>query len=528
MTILDRLRQHGLHINVGKCQFTKPSIEFLGYSISHDTVSMNPKKLDCIASWPEPSNKNDVQQFLGFCNFYRRFIRKYADLSLPLTNLLKKGSSFNFGTNEKKAFQSLKSAFLQSPSLGIFDPTLDTFIEVDASDFAIGAVLCQKTAIKSNIIIATHSRKLSKHELNYSVHDKELLSIIDALKHWRHYLIPSPFVIFTDHRNLEYFMDSKILNQRQIRWAEYLADFSFSIVYRPGVDNAGADSLSRRSDYKSGHESQEMTLLPGYSLYIASISSVMGIQEFHSRIKDLSINDAGYQEKLKTLPIGYSLRDDLLYFNDRLFLPENEEILHYVYSICHDSPLAGHFGQQKTLDLISRYFYWPRMTDMVKSYVSSCPICQKAKPVRQKPAGQLLPLPIPSRPWDSISMDFITKLPSSDGFNSILVVVDRYSKMTHLIPCLETISSQLLINILFKEIFRLHGFPSSIITDRGPVFASSFVRDLYHLLKIQPRFSSAYHPETDGQTERLNGIIQQYLRAFIDGQQQLGPVITIC
>jgi len=308
-------------------------------------------------------------------------------------------------------------------------------------------------------------------------------------------------------------MQSRSLNRRQIRWAEFLCDFSFHIVYRPGAKNARADALSRRPDYHTPNISTSATMLPSYFLLVASRPTFLGLADFHDRTREACDQDPYFIDNKANLGEDFKLHNGLLYFHDRMYVLEASSLREIVLFISHDSPLAGHYGRQ----------YWPDMSKDVIDYVSSCNVCQRAKPSRARPAGQLFPLPIPETPWQDISMDFITKLPVSGPYDAILVVVDRYSKQSHFIPCTEKVTSHDLINILFKEVFRLHGFPRSITTDRGPVFTSSFTAEIYRVLKISRNLSSAFHPETDGQTERLNSVLEQYVRCFISDSQLEWP-----
>jgi hypothetical protein len=185
----------------------------------------------------------------------------------------------------------------------------------------------------------------------------------------------------------------------------------------------------------------------------------------------------------------------------------------------HDGKLAGHYGRDKTEDLLSRVFYWPRMRDWVGNYVASCLTCQKNRRPQQKPIGELAPLPAARKPWSSITWDHITDLPESLGQDVILVIVDRFSKRAHFIPCRKDNNASYLAKLFFSHYVKLHGFPDQIISDRGTLFMSSFWRDVCASAGVERRFSTAYHPETDGQTERSNLTLEQYLRSYVNFQQ---------
>ncbi|MBW0573707.1 hypothetical protein O181_113422 [Austropuccinia psidii MF-1] len=236
--------------------------------------------------------------------------------------------------------------------------------------------------------------------------------------------------------------------------------------------------------------------------------------------------DKDYKEILKKLARGESVPDyslepqaKLLLFKDRVVIPSNHEVQLDILQRRHDSPLAGHPGQEKTLKLIKRDFYWAGMNQIIKDYVSSCQQCSRNKNIHHKKFGLLKPLQIPSGPWNSLSMDFITQLPLSSNFDSILVVVDRFSKMAIFIPTYSTITALDLAQIFINHVFSKHGLPVSIVSDRGSLFVSSFWTQLCQQLKISRDLSTAFHPETDGQTERVNWILEQYFWMYVSYHQ---------
>ena len=339
--------------------------------------------------------------------------------------------------------------------------------------------------------VAFYSRKLEPAEINYDVHDKELLAIICALEHWRHCLVGSPFKIsvFCDHRNLIFFQSRRLLKPRHARWATRLSPFQFVLTYRPGCTNDAADALSRRSDYS--------VLEGGDGVNHVDSNSFVLLK------KDFFINSIESNSRLP--PTRILVNDESI----------KAEILH----LRHDAPSAGHPGQSRTFELIASEYYWDDMREEIYSYVNKCDVCQRNKSPRHKPYGLLQPLPIPSHPWSSISMDMIVKLPKSKGFDSIFVVVCRLTKQAHFVPCKESMSALELADLYIANIFKHHGLPDDIISDRGPLFRSKFWRSLLEKLKVKPKLSSAFHPQTDGQTERTNQCLEQYLRCYVSYAQ---------
>lgn len=383
-----------------------------------------------------------------------------------------------------------------------------------------------------------YSRKFQPAELNYPIHDKELSAIIAALEHWRTEILSlqSQLKIYTDHHSLEYFMTTKVLTRRQARWAERLADYDFLIFYRSGKQSTKPDALTRRDDvYPSPGESfaannpqniqpllRQSHLMAISTSEIASISSL----ELLAKIKDAQEQDDKISAILSDLRKGdypgsehYTLANDLVMFDHRILVPDLPELQTSIVRSRHDHPSAGHPGRTKTLQLIRRDFYWPRMTHYVDRYVANCFGCSRYKRPRRKPHGLLQPLPISDKPWKSISMDFIEQLPNSGGFDAILVVVDRFSKMAIFLPCTTTTTSEDLALLFIQHIFSKFGVPQDVISDRGSKFTSAFWTSIAKSLGLKSKLSTAYHPQTDGQTERVNQILEAYLRQYLSYQQ---------
>jgi hypothetical protein len=536
--VLERLRANGLFAKPEKCFFHQNEVEYLGFIVSPSGVKMDPKKVSSVLDWPDPSSVHDVQVFLGFANFYRRFIKGYSKIATPLTRLLKKDRKFDFDEPARQAFRQLKTAFTTAPVLAHFQPDKPSTIETDASDFAIAAVISQPDAAGVLHPIAFYSRKLTGPELNYEIYDKEMLAIVTAFKEWRAYLEGAvhPITVYTDHKNLEYFATTKVLNRRQARWSELLANYNFTIVYRPGKSMGKPDAMSRRHDLSEGSKVSEApphTLLKPHQLQLFAVVESDKPQIFRD-IRSAQLRDPALQPLLPFLRdpgiprdasiqkelVGFNFRDDLVLFNGLVYVPDDDAIKTEILRQCHDSPTAGHFGQAKTFELVTRDFYWPRLRRFVRRYVSTCDACARAKAPRRKPHGFLVPLPVPSRPWASISMDFIVGLPASpSGNDAILVTVDRFTKMAHFIPTKTTATAPETAQLFLWNICRLHGLPSDIVSDRDKIFTSGFWRELLACMDVKPNLSTAFHPQTDGQTERVNQVLEQYLRVFCNYQQ---------
>jgi transposase InsO family protein len=527
--VLQTLREHDLYAKVEKCEFHVTKVDYLGFVITPEGVEMDPAKVEDIRNWTPPTNVKQVRGFLGFANFYRRFIHSFSNVVKPLYNLLTKDVTFQWTTECQQVFDELKRRFTTEPILRHFDPHRATKIESDASAFAIGAVLLQLHDDKLWHPIAYISRTLNSAERNYDVHDRELLAIVFSCIQWRPLLlsVDTPFIVSSDHHSLQWFMKTKALTRRQIRWSERLADFQFTIEYRPGKTNIAADPLSRRDDapllsggasYAHDDKELEVSFFKEHHLRQSTINPYEA-DKLIDQLRRLQKQDENLQHRLKAQEDHITTQEDVILYDGRIVVPNNDQIRLQILQSRHDHPTAGHPGVTKTLQLVRRDFHWKGIRRYVDNYVKGCMTCSRSKTPRHKKYGTLLPLPIPERPWSSISMDFIEKLPESDGYDSILVVVDRLTKMAIFIPTDTTITAQELADLFVRHIFSKHGIPADIVSDRGSKFTSHFWTALSQALKIQQALSTAYHPETDGQTERINQILETYLRHYVNYEQ---------
>ena len=261
--VLKKLREHHLYAKGEKCEFHQDRMKFLGYYISPAGISMDEGKVSAITTWPQPKTVKELQRFLGFANFYRRFIRGYSQITAPLTTLLQgKPKSLPWNPEAAAAFALLKSAFGTAPILTLPDSEVPFLVEVDASKTGAGAVLSQRSGSPSRLHPCAFSRKFSPAELNYDVGNRELLAVKLALEEWRHWLEGArhPFTVLTDHKNLEYIREARRLNPRQARWALFFTRFDFSLSYRPGSKNVQADALSRLHEVEASTEEPERIL----------------------------------------------------------------------------------------------------------------------------------------------------------------------------------------------------------------------------------------------------------------------------
>ncbi|CAI5468601.1 unnamed protein product [Closterium sp. Yama58-4] len=481
--VFEILRKNKFYVKLSKSDFALEKVQFLGHMVSAKGVHVDPRKIEAVKKWKVPENVKELQQFLGFANYYNRFMPQYAKIAAPLTDLLKKDTPFKWDTPHQQAMEQLQTALTTAPVLILPDPEKDYVVEADASDQAVGAVLMQdhRNGLQP---IAYLSKKLHGAELNYPIHDKEALAIVVAFKAWRCYLEGAKTTVYTDHCSLKYLKSQPTLSRRQVRWVDFLeTHFHYDIVYKPGLHNK-ADALSR-----PGHVAG--ILLDGVNPLLKGLFQ-------HGYSVDGEIATAEKQ-KLLQWEKDLAVRKG----SGKIWVPNYAPLRQILLEEFHDVPYAGHFGSNKTLAGIAKYYYWPRMAADVQQFVTSCDTCQRMKSSKQKKAGLLQPLPIPEQPWQVVSLDFITGLPStSRGHDSILVVIDKFSKMGHFIPTNATATAEATARLFFDRIITIHGIPATLISDRDPKFTSKFWKELMGLLGTKLAMSSAYHPQTDGQTER--------------------------
>ena len=520
--VLTKLRESKLYAKESKCDFFKEEVEFLGHQVGRNGVRMMEDKVKAVVDWPTPSKVADVRAFLGTAGYYRKFIQGFSGIAMPLSNLTKEDSKFEWAAPQEAAFQRLKAAIAQEPVLILPDPKRPFVVHVDASGFATGAVLQQDQGHGLQPI-AYLSKKMLDAETRYPIHEQELLAIIIALKAWRHYLMGARFTItiMSDHKSLTQFKTQPLLSGRQARWKDILANYDFDIVYVEGKANVVADGLSRRPDHRE-LLIQAIELFTedtvGPKLQISAATTLM------ADVFEASKRDSKYLQLLKsrrTRNDPIQEKQGLLWFKgDRMYVPDDLALQTRILQECHDTPTAGHLGKDKTLEQVKRRFYWPGMDSTIVAYVTSCDACQRNKPSQQSPMGPLMPLPIPEYPWQWVSLDLITGLPRSrSGNDAIVVFVCRLTKMVHYVATTTTVTAPQLATLFMREVVRLHGVPEAILSDRDPRFTAHFWRAFWEQLGTTLTMSTAYHPQTDGQTERANRTLEEMLRSRINFAQ---------
>ncbi|KAF8751854.1 hypothetical protein RHS01_08605 [Rhizoctonia solani] len=513
--VLRRLMDNQLFCKALKCTFHVTSVEYLGIIVLDKGFSLDKLKIQAVQEWPVPTKVKEVQLFLGFANFLRRFVASFSHMARPLHNLVKKDTPWKWDTKEQEAFQALKDAITNAPVLCHADPTKPYFLETDASGAALGSILSQRQEDGRLHPLGFLSESFKGAELNYNTHDKELLAIIRSFEYWRIFLEGTvhPITVFTDHRNLEYWRESRTFNRRHARWHLLLAGYNFQIVYRPGKQSGKPDALSRQSDH-ADIPPADQTMLP--DPIFANVALVTPKKELQRQIEASLDQDESLEEILQFLQNeskappsikrafkDYEMEAGLLFYQGRIVVPDVGTIRTDLLQIFHNSPLAGHPGRQRTLELVSRNYYWPGIRADTYWHVDSCETCQRIRKPRYASIPPQ-PLELPSRPWQHISYDMIVDLPKDGAYDSILVIVDSFTNW----------------RTSFAHVWKKYGMPEKTISDRGRIFNNKFLKALYKRLGIDPHFSSAYHPQSDGQTERVNPTVEHFLRAYLGINQK--------
>ncbi|GJV98588.1 hypothetical protein Tco_1553840 [Tanacetum coccineum] len=499
--ILELLREEKLYAKFSKCDFWIHIVKFLGHLIDSQGLHVDPAKIKAVMNWTSPITPTEVRQFLGLAGYYRRFIEGFSKITKPLTKLTQKNKSYIWGEEQESAFQLLKQKLCEAPILALPEGNDDFIVYCDASLQGLGAVLMQREKV-----IAYASRQLKPHEENYTTHDLELGAVIFALKIWRHYLYGTKCTVFTDHKSLQHILRQKELNMRQRRWLELLADYDCEICYHPGKANVVADALSRKKQIKPLRvRALILTVHPKLPSQI--------LEAQNEALKEENVKN----ENLRGMDKSFEIRPDgTRCIKNRSWLPLFGGLRDLIMHESHKSKYSIHPGSDKMYHDIKKLYWWPNMKAIIAEYVSKCLTCSRVKAECQKPSGLLVQPEIPMWKWERITMDFVTKLPkTSTGHDAIWVIVDRLTKSAHFIPIRATDSMETLTRLYIKEIVSRHGVPISIISDRDSHFTSRFWQSLQNALGTQLDMSTAYHPETDGQSERTIQTLEDMLRACV-------------
>jgi hypothetical protein len=546
--ILQRLRETNIQVDVDKCEFHTIETKFLEMIIDRDDIKMNFEKVRAIVKWDTSNHLKDVQVFLEFVNFYKRFIKEFFKIVKSLIKLTRKNQSFYWFENCQIKFEKLKKRVIEAFVLSYFSFELETFLESDSSNYVSIEVLSQKENDDLIRSVVYFSKTLFFAECNYEIYDKELLTIIRCFEQWRAELqsIETFINVLTDHKSLKYFMTIKKLNKRQARWVEFLVEFDFKITYQSEKKNDKADSLIRRLEDRSIDESNDRNKHMHQTILSTEKIDSRIVQELNDT-KENSTIDLFLFDRVKTInqknTTCIAIRDairvkkkffdemllkkfesieNILFFKKKLWVSESNQLKLDIIKKIHDQSASEHSDIRRTCKYFQKWYYWSQVKQSIERYVRNCHICRRFKSSKDKYSELLNSLSISKRSWMNITMNFVIELFENKDFNAILMIVNRLTKMHHYISCIaakERINAKKIAKLLINHVWKLHELSSTIVSDRESQFISLVWKTICRTLKINVKLSIAFHSETDDQSEIANQKMKRYLRSYCNYQQ---------
>lgn len=509
--VLQLLQDNNLKVNIEKCQFLKREVVYLGHKCSETGVLPDPKKVECVQTYPPPTNVKELQAFLGLANYYRKFIPHAAQIMLPLTNLLKKKVKFVWDENCQAAMNELKQAIINPPILSYPDFEKPFILTTDASNGALGAILSQGKE-GEDLPIYFASRALSDTEKRYSTTEKECLAVVWAVQSFRAYLMGRHFTIFTDHKPLRGLANLKDPTSRLSRLRHKLSEYDYEICYKSGKKNQNADALSR---------------IP----YPENLIGIMTRARAKRELENLPLEN----EQINNTP-----ENPLTPNSSDLELPKPDEVpiepeppptdpreedqaeiltlrkdIEEVLRAYHSGPLGGHRGFHGTLQTIRRHFKWNGMGKQIKDYVRNCQSCQKNKSTRNLKEPMVI-TDTPFRPFDKVYLDMVGPLPLTiNGNKYILSFQDDFSKYFVCSPMADA-EAETAARVFFENIIAKFGVPRILVTDNGTNFTAKMFQETCKLLGIKRLTTTPYHPQANGSLERSHRPLTEFLRCLVN------------
>ena len=553
--VLDRLREVGLKVKPSKCVLFQKEIKFLGHLVSEHGIEPVPDKLEIIKNWPTPHCLRDVRAFFGLASYYRRFVKGFATIAEPLTRLTKKQVRFVWTEEAQQAFDALKKALMDATTLAFPYPDRPCTLDTDASDVAIGAVLSQVVDGVERPI-AFYSRIMNSAQRNYCTTRRELLAVVAALQHFRHYLLGSQVILRTDHHSLKWLSTFKRPEGILARWIETLAEYSYTVEHRPGRLHSNVDGVSRptckqcigktfRTPWVDEFERADELAEP---LGVHVLTMAPEISD--SEMKELQAEDPHLgpvidwflqdhmpgTDQLRSVSMEtrnlWSQRPTIYLENGILVRStDNDHTVQLVVPVSirkqlfdntHAGPLSAHLGSERTLAQMRQAYYWPGMRKDIFRWCQECTDCAQSKGPPTRPKGKLHKV-ITGAPMDIVAIDILSGLPvTTDGKKYILVVTDYFTKFAHAFA-LPDAEAPTCMRALYNGFFAFLGLPRQIHSDLGKNFESKLFYELCKLAGINKSRTTPFHPQSDGQTERMIKTILQMLRTTADSDPTNWP-----
>ena len=509
--VCKRLAKANLKINLKKCEWSAKEIKLLGHIISKNNVLMDPSKISALKDRKPPKNVKDIQIFLGICGYYRRFIKNYADMTVPLNKLLQGEQKWEWGEEQTKAFEDLKKALISYPILRMPDFNKPFIIYTDASGYAIGAVLSQKTDSGEESAVCYASRTLKGAEINYGITEKECLAVVWAIKQYRVYVHGKKFSVITDHAALAWLMNITDPTGRLARWSIYLQAYTFDIVHRKGLLHSNADTLSR----PPRTESLNIAMLNYVNVMAVKIDPLEDepLMFYLENGKYKAGTSRKTINRVNRLLPHYKWNDNKLMFrkniqNDKYLEIPRKNVRNDIILKAH---LLGHFQTESTMNRIKEKYIWKGLEKDTIAVISQCKECMEHHGIRhQEHPAQSTKI---NYVHERIGIDLVNGFPETDeGYNGILVITEYLTKFIMVYP----IKSKQAIEIAEKllDYIGLFGPPQIILSDQGTEFNNTIVKRMLDSVGIEHRITSAYHPRTNGQAERVNQVFVESLKKY--------------
>ncbi|UYV78277.1 hypothetical protein LAZ67_16000751, partial [Cordylochernes scorpioides] len=509
--VLKCFSESNLKLNDKKCRFAFEELEILGHITNQQGIKPAEYNIKAVKDFPQPKKVKEVQSFLGMCSYYRKFIKDFSLIADPLTGLIRKNAQFTWTEKQEEAFQNLKKALINPPILGHFDPNAATYIHTDASNIGLGATLVQIICGEEKVI-SYLSRTLSKAEQNYSTTEKECLAVVWAISKLRPYLYGRHFKIITDHHALCWLKNLKDPTGRLARWALKIQEYDFDIIHKAGKKHMDADGLSRGP-------LPEMDWVEDYErLFLNQI-----INEEDEFIENVKKSLKGSK---RAITQNFKEENGCLYKKNPnpegrawlLVVPKKRR--KDIMSEFHNHMLNGHLGVARTTYRLKNKYHWPSMLKDVSEFVKTCHLCQSRKGSNQSPSGLLQPIPPANYPFERIGIDFVGPLPSTKRRRKwIIVLTDYYTRYAETKAVSEATVKEV-STFLIEQFFLRHGAPRFLISDRGSQFTSNLMKEVMKMCKVKHCFTTSYHPQTNGLTERLNRTLINMISMYVNTDQK--------
>ena len=498
--VLSRLEKAGLTLSLDKCKWVMPKLKYLGYVVDENGLHVDPDKVADIINYPRPKTSSQVRRFVGVCSWYRRFVPNFSSIMSPLTKLTGKKIKWHWGPDCEEAFITMKNKLVSAPILACPDFDQEFDLLCDASGTGIACILSQ-VQNGTERIIACASRSLSKTERKYSPTELECLAVLFGIDKFRPYIEGYHFTVVTDHASLKWLDNIKDPTGRLGRWALKMQQYDFTIIHRKGTDNVVPDAFSR--------------LYEDVPLDLISVGDGPVKDEWYANLCNAVENNP---EKYP----AFCLKEGQLYkyisvgkkspYQYVRVIPEN--LRKKILEECHDSAIGGHFGVDKTWNRVRQLYYFPRMKQFIRAYISKCHLCIAHKPILARPAGLMGCQRTATKPWEVISGDLMGPFPrTTSGFIYLLVVTDLFSKYVLVHP-LKKADGRSVVSFFERHVILKFGAPRLLLFDNGKQFKNILMNDLVEKYHVTILYNFYYHPQANP-TERANQVLKRLLATYV-------------